>query len=309
MAGGEMGGGDFAEGRGLGAAAVHGHRTAGVKRTAGRRMDRGRHIAGQHDALALGIRVHFRYGGYERLGVGMLRLADEGLGFGQFHDFAEVHDHHAAADVLDHGEIVRNEQIGDAALLLEVAQQVDDLRLHGDVERADGFVADDEFGFHGEGAGDADALALAAAEFVGITPGVRGVQPDGLEQFGDALLAGGFASGERMNIQRLADDLLDGHARIERPEGVLKNHLKLPATGAQGIAGHAGDVLAVQPDGAGGGVGEPHDGAAEGGLAAAAFADQTEGLAGREAEGDAVHGFDRFMVAPEQARLDGEMNL
>jgi hypothetical protein len=48
-------------------------------------------------------------------------------------------------------------------------QEVDHLRLHRDIQRADRFVADNEARFDGEGAGDADALALAAAEFVRVT--------------------------------------------------------------------------------------------------------------------------------------------
>src|SRR5512144_1499662 len=37
-----------------------------------------------------------------------------------------------------------------------------------------------------------------------------------------------------MDIERLADDLKDGHARIERSERILKDHLHLRAEAAQG---------------------------------------------------------------------------
>ena len=165
--------------------------TARVKGTTGRRMDGGGNIAGQEDALAFGIGIHFGYGGDEGLGVGMFRLVEEVAGFGGFDDFSQVHDHDPAADVFDDSEVVRDEQVGDAVFLLEVLEEVDDLGLDGDIERADGFIADDQFRFDGEGAGDADALALAAAEFVRVTPGVGGIQPDGLQEFGDAFRAGG----------------------------------------------------------------------------------------------------------------------
>ena len=52
--------------------------------------------------------------------------------------------------------------------LLQVAQQIDDLGLDGDVERRGRFVEHDEFGLEHHGAGDGDALALAAGEFVRI---------------------------------------------------------------------------------------------------------------------------------------------
>jgi hypothetical protein len=68
------------------------------------------------------------------------------------------------ADVFHHREIVRDEQIRHAPLLLQIAQQIDDLRLHRNVQRAHRLVADDQFRFHRQRARDADALALAAAE-------------------------------------------------------------------------------------------------------------------------------------------------
>ena len=66
-----------------------------------------------------------------------------GFGFAHFDDFAQIHDHDALADVFDHRQIVRHKQISDAALALEVLQQVDDLGLHGNVQGADRFIADD----------------------------------------------------------------------------------------------------------------------------------------------------------------------
>ena len=106
--------------------------------------------------------------GEELARVFVLRIRVDCLGGGGFDDFAAIHDEHVVADVLDHGEIVRDEEVGEAELLLEVLEEIDDLRLHADVERADRFVADDESRLHGERAGDADALALAAAEFVRV---------------------------------------------------------------------------------------------------------------------------------------------
>ena len=64
-----------------------------------------------------------------------------------------------------------------AELVLELLEQVDDLRLHRDVERAHRLVADDEIGLHRERPRDADALPLPAGELVRIAPhhvGARG---------------------------------------------------------------------------------------------------------------------------------------
>ncbi len=59
-------------------------------------------------------------------------------------DTAEIHHRDAAADVVDHGEIVRDEEIGEPEFLLQILQQIDDLRLDRHVERGDRLVADDE---------------------------------------------------------------------------------------------------------------------------------------------------------------------
>ena len=57
---------------------------------------------------------------------------------------------------------MRNKKIGQAEPALEVAQKVDDLRLDGNVKSRYGFIAYDEFRFNGQGACNADALALTA---------------------------------------------------------------------------------------------------------------------------------------------------
>ena len=87
-----------------------------------------------------------------------------------------------SADVLDHRQVVRDEQVGEAELLLQVLEQVDDLRLDRHVERRDRLVADDQLRLDRERARDADALALAAGELVRIAAHVIGLQADGLQQ-------------------------------------------------------------------------------------------------------------------------------
>ena len=56
---------------------------------------------------------------------------------------------------------VRDEEVGQPELLLQVLEQVDDLRLDRHVQRADRLVANDELRLHRQGAGDADALPLS----------------------------------------------------------------------------------------------------------------------------------------------------
>ncbi len=81
-------------------------------------------------------------------------------------------------DVPHDAEIVRDEEIGEAQLRLQVGEEVEDLRLDRDVERRDRLVGDDELRREHERAGDRDALALAAGEHVRIATVVLGPQAD-----------------------------------------------------------------------------------------------------------------------------------
>ena len=62
----------------------------------------------------------------------------------QLDDAAEVHDADAVGDVVDDREVVRDEEVGEAQPPLQVAHQVQHLRLHRDVERRRRLVADQE---------------------------------------------------------------------------------------------------------------------------------------------------------------------
>ena len=89
-------------------------------------------------------------------------------------------------------QVVRDEQIGQLQLLLQIHQQVDDLRLNRHVERRDRFVGDDERRVQRERARHADALPLAAAELVRIALEMRRLEADEVEQLRDAAAALGL---------------------------------------------------------------------------------------------------------------------
>src|SRR5262252_7807697 len=63
---------------------------------------------------------------------------------------------------------MRDEEIGEAQLLLEVHEQVEHLRLHRDIERRYRLVGDDKLRAQYERTRDRDALTLAAGEHVRI---------------------------------------------------------------------------------------------------------------------------------------------
>ena len=102
---------------------------------------------------------------------------------------AGIHHRDAPGDAAHDREIMRDEQIAQPEPLLQVEQQIDDLGLHRDVERRDRFVADDEFRPQRERPRDADALPLAAGEFMRVAVAAGAGQADDLQQFDDTIRA------------------------------------------------------------------------------------------------------------------------
>src|SRR5690348_5539719 len=98
----------------------------------------------------------------ERLEIEILRLR-------QLDHLANIHYGDPVADMLDDAQVVRDEEVGQVEFFLQVLQQIERLGLNRDVERRDRLIADDELWTQGQRAGDADALALTAAEGVRIT--------------------------------------------------------------------------------------------------------------------------------------------
>jgi len=123
-----------------------------------------------------------------------------------------------------------NEEVGEAQLFLKVFEQVYDLGLNGDIQGRDGFVADDEFGHGGQGAGNADALALPTGEFVRVAVHKFGVELHQFEEFGN-LLHARFALGDLVYPQGFGDDAGDGPTRVEGGIGAVSyTHLTLPTS-------------------------------------------------------------------------------
>ena len=73
-----------------------------------------------------------------------------------------VDDADAVGDEADDAEVVRDEEVGDVLLFLELLHEVQYLRAYGDVERGDRLVGDDEFRLHDHCPRQADTLALSA---------------------------------------------------------------------------------------------------------------------------------------------------
>ena len=235
----------------------------------------------------------------------MHRCAEQLLGRRELDEPPAIHHGHAVADLAHEPQIVRDEEIRQAEALLQVEQEVDDLRLHGDVERRDGLVADDERRLERDRARDADALALAAAELVRIFRRVRGIEPDHLEELADprdALVA----RADPVDRQRLAHDIADAHARVERRVRILKDDLQMPPRLAQLARPEREHVLILEPHFAGARLDQPQHAPARRRLARAGFADEPERLARGDGKADVVdraHG----RAAAQEAAASGKL--
>ena len=173
----------------LGVAELLAQPAAGVEAAAGRRRGRRGHVALQDEALLATARVGVGDRRQEGDRVRVARVAVELLDRALLDELAEVHHADPVAEVLDDREVVADEEVRQVEVAAQVEQQVQDLALDRHVERRHRLVADDEVRLEREGPGDADALALAAAELVRIAPRVVAPEADDLERVLDALVA------------------------------------------------------------------------------------------------------------------------
>ena len=91
-----------------------------------------------------------------------------------------------------------------------------------------------------------------------------------------------------------------GHARVERGERVLEDDLDLPAHLPHGAAVQLGQLRPVELDRARRRLDELQHGPTGGRLAAPGLADEAEGLARGDAEGDAADGVDDADLVPDE---------
>src|SRR3546814_15016557 len=80
-----------------------------------------------------------------------------------------------------------DEEVGQPVALLQLAEQVDDLRLHRHVERRRRLVEHYEAWLQHHGAGDGDAMALAAGELVWVAVAAVGIEPVFLQRGDDQI--------------------------------------------------------------------------------------------------------------------------
>ena len=216
------------------------------------------------------------------------------------------HDADPVGEAADDGEVVGDEQDRHAEPGLEVLEQLQDLRLDGDVQGGRRLVGDQEVGLVGQRHGDHHPLALAAGQLVreGAEPGF-GLwdlhQPEELEGARARLLPAQAAVDE----QHLADLALDRVQRVERGHRLLEDHADAAAAdGAQEAVVAADQLLAVEADAPGRvrrqGIGQQLQDRQRGHrLARAALADDGQRAAAVEREGSVADGVECPLAGAE----------
>lgn len=92
-----------------------------------------------------------------------------------FDDLAVMHHEHFIGDLIDHGEVVRNEQECSVGFFRQSKDEIEDLALHGDIECTRRLIGDEETRVAGKRNGDADTLALPSRQlmWVGVGDALR----------------------------------------------------------------------------------------------------------------------------------------
>ena len=80
----------------------------------------------------------------ERFRVGMVGPFVQLLRGAGFDHATEVHHHHPVGNMPDHAQVVADEQVREPEILAQPDEEVQDLRLDGNVEGGDRLVADEE---------------------------------------------------------------------------------------------------------------------------------------------------------------------
>jgi hypothetical protein len=128
-----MTGGNLSEDRCLLIAPLKPFGAAGMEPAAGWYMDGTGRIPFDDNPLLLSLRICHRDGGQECLSIRMQRVLVKLIPLRYLHNLTEVHDGDPIADVLYHPKVVSNEKVGQPEFRLEILEEIDDLRLNGDI--------------------------------------------------------------------------------------------------------------------------------------------------------------------------------
>lgn len=142
-------------------------------------------------------------------------------------DLAQVHHHHPVGDVLDHRQVVGNEEHREIELFPQVLQEVEHGGAQGHVQRRHRLIAHEQLRPGHQCARDRDSLTLPAGQLgrLAITE-VFGVETDREKHFLDPAVPLGPRAAPP-DRQRLGDELPHRPSRVQRRDRILEHELHL----------------------------------------------------------------------------------
>jgi hypothetical protein len=156
-------------------------------------------------------------------GVGVLGRKENFFNGALLDEFSFEHNQNTIGKIGDYAEVVGDEEDGHAELIAEIAKEVENLGLDGDIESGGGFIGDEKFGLAGEGHGDHGALLHSAGKLVRVV--VRAefgiTDTDEFKETSD--FGGGARKFGLMEAQGFGDLETDGEDGVERSGGFLKD--------------------------------------------------------------------------------------
>ena len=252
-----------------------------------------------------GVLAQLRHGFQQPERVRVPRPGKQRVVVRVFDDLGRIHHRDGVRRFGDDGQIVRNQQNAQAGVGLDFLEQVQDLRLDGDVEGGGRLVGDQQPRIAAQGHGDHDPLPHAAGHLVRIL-----VEP--LGRLGDvdpgqhldrefACLRCGRAA---VKLDRLDNLVAAGEHGIEAGHRLLEDDGNLgTAHLPQGLLLEADQLLSVEenlpPGDLARWIDQAQDRECGDTLSAAALTDQGERLGGRDIKADAVDGLDQPVIGVE----------
>jgi hypothetical protein len=190
------------------------------------------HFAAQIELLPGSPLTNARHRGEERFRVWMPRALKEVPRCRQFYDLPDVHDGNSRRNEFNDGEVMRYKQVRQIEPLLQILEEIQDLRLDGHIESRDRFIGDNELRIERKRPCDTYALSLPSGKRVRVSSQILAVEIDQLHEFTDPILKL-LARGNPIDEQRLTDCFKNCHSGIQRGKRILKNELHMLSKSSQ----------------------------------------------------------------------------
>ena len=224
-------------------------------------------------------------GGNESLGHRLLGCSEHIVYVAGFDHASGAHYGHAAGNLLDHVHLMGDKHNGDAEFLVHTLEQGQHFGGGFRVERAGGFVGEQNLRISGQCAGDADALLLAAGQLRRVFVCVL-TEAHEFKEFVDTTIL--IVLAPVIELQWVGDVL--GHGFGGEQVELLENHADFLADGPQLGLTQRGDISTKHGHSAGGGSFERVDKPDQCGFACTGIADDAEDVTAIDGQADVIHG-------------------